>query len=326
MTTDPIPPLSTDQTSAPNAPFLHPAPTAKKDNRILLVIVCGLSSTLLALALVFALDRADMNVMGWYANYVFPVGAILVGLVASSGYAIGAWGMGLRFSRILLVAIVLLQIFSYFGIKYAGFAVQGPLVDRTGRVVGFMEYYHITTVNSAWKEEHGKLGKPLGNLGYLIRLGEITGFALGTLIAPIALSRKPYCELCERYMKTKVLALLPASKFKKGHLFGKPASEMTEQEVMETSMASAVQLVSLAATGNTPALTENLAAVQPLRKQAKKLRRTLRLQLVYCAQCHSGYIEIIQTETKGRNTNRISLGRTELQRQVISDLHTQNVV
>jgi hypothetical protein len=48
-----------------------------------------------------ATNTKDFNIMGWYANYVLPIGALLVGLVASSGYGIASWITG---QKILLAA------------------------------------------------------------------------------------------------------------------------------------------------------------------------------------------------------------------------------
>ena len=54
------------------------------------VLLCGLATTALALFGVYLLDAKtdDFHIMGWYANYILPVGAVIVGVAASSGYGI----------------------------------------------------------------------------------------------------------------------------------------------------------------------------------------------------------------------------------------------
>src|SRR5581483_8432529 len=60
------------------------APHEKSRNRSLVVLAAGLASTVVALVGVMLISHyGDENVMGWYANYVIPAGAVLVGLVAS---------------------------------------------------------------------------------------------------------------------------------------------------------------------------------------------------------------------------------------------------
>lgn len=299
--------------------------TPKKPKRASLVIAAGVASTVLILFLVYILDasNANINPMGWYADYVIPVGAILIGLIASSGYALVAWLTGLKIRRGLLVAIVLLQIGGYFSAKYTEFAVQGPLVHQdTGERVGFFEYFHATTVNMAWKDDHDKMGQPLGGLGYAVRFGEIVGFILGTLIAPFALSKRPYCDPCEQYMKSSSLVLLPASNTKAGHLFGKKAIAMTAQQVMENGMTDVVELVSLATAGDVPGFTAKLAALAPARGQAKKLSRRIDVRLVHCPHCSAGRLDVMLVETHGRSTTSKSLGQTELSAEFLRAYRT----
>src|SRR5438105_15575156 len=61
------------------------------------VLLCGLATTALTLLGVYALNRVapDFNIMGWYANKILPMGSMLVGIAASSGYGIAAWPSGL---------------------------------------------------------------------------------------------------------------------------------------------------------------------------------------------------------------------------------------
>src|SRR5882672_10034030 len=87
-------PLPSESSGIPSAvPAAQPvmpleltyAPQAKSQSRPVWVLAIGLCTTVVALAGVYALDiKGDTNVMGWYLNYFIPVGALLVGLVASS--------------------------------------------------------------------------------------------------------------------------------------------------------------------------------------------------------------------------------------------------
>src|SRR5580692_2014574 len=55
-----------------------------------LVLIGGAASTAVALLAVYFLNETGTNVMGWYADYVLPIGALLVGLLASSGFGVAS--------------------------------------------------------------------------------------------------------------------------------------------------------------------------------------------------------------------------------------------
>jgi len=121
-----------------------PAPVAT-GGQVRLVLGAGLITTTLALLGVYLLNRhADANVMGWYANYVIPVGAILVGLAAASGYGLASWFAGVKITKMLLWTIVLVQIAAYFAAQYIEYTVLKP-VYRDGTPLGFWEYFDAAT-------------------------------------------------------------------------------------------------------------------------------------------------------------------------------------
>jgi hypothetical protein len=295
--------------------LLDPAAPLKSSKRNYIVIGAGIISSAVALLAVYLLQTsADENVMGWYADFVIPIGAILVGLVASSGYGLAAWKLGIKIRRGLLAAIIALQIGAYFTAQYTEFAMKGPLADETGHVLTFPEYFHLITVNTAWKDEQGKMGTPLGGLGYLLRLGELAGFVLGTLVTPLVLRARSYCELCEEYMQSKSLALLPASNVKAGHIFGKKAIQMTAEEALESGMTEVVELVSLGTAGDALALR---------RGQYKKLARRIDVKLVSCARCSSGWLEIQMCENHGRQVSVKKIGRSEVGQSFVRELRAR---
>ena len=98
MTTEPTPVVSLP---APGLP--------RREQSHILVLLSGIGTTLVALLGVYLLDVTtdDFHIMGWYANYVLPVGALLVGLVASFGYGLASWLTGIKITRGLLVKVLL---------------------------------------------------------------------------------------------------------------------------------------------------------------------------------------------------------------------------
>jgi hypothetical protein len=94
---------------------LQYAPQAKSPTRVVPIILAGVLTTALALLGVYLLDaKAEFNIMGWHLNYVIPGGAIIVGLVASSGHGLASYFTGLKIRKGLLWMILLLQLGAYF--------------------------------------------------------------------------------------------------------------------------------------------------------------------------------------------------------------------
>src|SRR5258708_3259201 len=182
--------------------ILPPAPTSVREERSYLpVILAGLASTALALVGVYILDvrASDFHIMGWYADYVLPVGALIVGVAASSGYGLASWFSGVKITRTLLLIVLALQLGAYFAALYIEFANLHLVHRLDGSQVGFFEYYDFIARGFAWKQSNGSTGEPLGLWGYFFRGLEVVGFVGGSLIAPLALFKARYCAECQRY-------------------------------------------------------------------------------------------------------------------------------
>src|SRR3974390_2762117 len=105
-------------------PMLAPAPINVREERSYLpVILSGLATTALALLGVYVLDvtAEDFHIMGWHADYVLPVGAVIVGVVASSGYGLASWFSGVKITKGLLWIVLGLQLLAYFAAQYVEF-------------------------------------------------------------------------------------------------------------------------------------------------------------------------------------------------------------
>jgi hypothetical protein len=173
------------------------------------VLQSGLVTTAAALLGVWLLQRRwDVHLMGSFFYHVIPVGAIIVGLVASIGYVWASWFTGLRINRLLLVAIVALHVSAYFAAHYIKFRGLHLVWRDTGEPLGFWHWFHLTTMAWRWRgsEMHGE---PLGYGGYAFRLLEIAGFVGGVLLFPWVLSSHPYCRECQRYQRRREFGYAP---------------------------------------------------------------------------------------------------------------------
>src|SRR5207245_465181 len=81
----------------------------------------------------------------YYFRWV-PVGAIVIGVIASSGYALGAWWSGVRVRGGLLLTILLLQLIAYFAAQYTEFSSLNLRYPDTGADIEFGSYFHHTTL------------------------------------------------------------------------------------------------------------------------------------------------------------------------------------
>src|SRR4051812_37741207 len=115
----------------------------------LAVLICGLATTAATLAGVYWLGKHtdEFHIMGWYANYVIPAGAIIVGMASASGYAIASGVSGVRIGKGLLLAVLLLQAVAYVTAEYIEYRdvmdVFGQQGLRAGAGPTFPQYYDL---------------------------------------------------------------------------------------------------------------------------------------------------------------------------------------
>ena len=133
----------------------------REEQSYLLVLISGLATTALTLVGVYVLDaNTDFHIMGWYANYILPIGAVIVGVAASSGYGLASWFSGIKITRSLLWIVLVLQLAAYFATQYIGFKSLHLVHRKNGTPVGFVEYFDATARSFAWKQDNGSAGAP----------------------------------------------------------------------------------------------------------------------------------------------------------------------
>src|SRR5687768_4809231 len=120
--------------------------TVVKRKGTLGVILGGLVTSFLALAVVWFISAAneEFHIMGWYAMYIIPAGAICVGIVAGSGYCLVSWLRGVKINGVLLWSVLALQLLVYIEAQYLEYRLYQP-VFPDGRRVPFTTYFDLTT-------------------------------------------------------------------------------------------------------------------------------------------------------------------------------------
>jgi hypothetical protein len=291
-----------------------------------LVLLGGAVTIALALAGVWLASRSGENVMGWYANYVIPMGAILVGLVASSGFGIASYASGTKVTGGLLLAVVALLLGGYWLAQYLAFLVAFPdgAVLANGEPAGFFDYYDAVTRSFHWVE-HGRPGKPFGALGYLMRLGEIVGFTGGGVIIPFALRKLPYCDACRVYMKSPLVARIPAGiAWKKVNAKKQPqeaqAQDLRARQALEDGQAK-LQAVLAAAAKDGPSLEQALAEHGTVKdRSVEKLSARIWVHLVHCRRCGQGELRADLVTGQGKQVKRMVISRSPVDRAVVVSL------
>lgn len=258
------------------------------------IMAAGLATTALALFAVYYLgERSEIYVMGWYANFVIPVGALLVGALAGCGYGVASWVTGTKIRRSLMWNIVVTQIAAYGFAQYQEYKIlvdQDPLLAQ----LSFTEYFDLTTRAFAW-EEDGEAGEPFGVWGYAMRAIEVAGFTLGGLIAPALLMAAPYCESCGVYMKTKQLGILPAGikprKIKKKDKEGQAAYEKEIQDALDTGGKLVEKLREMYSEGDSAGVREVIAEHKANQKEIGKQTTRTQVSIHRCPRCNGGTLK-----------------------------------
>lgn len=315
--------MSVPATAQQTAP--QPMVTVAAGNASLLVLLAGLASTAAALAAVWAISKyADENVMGWYANYVLPVGAILVGAVASTGFGVSSWATGTKISGKLLVAVGATLLAGYWAAQYVQFRVlftDGEALADGGEV-SFLDWYDFVTRSFAWKDHGGNLGASLGAWGYLLRAGEIVGFCGGGLATPLLLRNVPYCASCKAYMRQPVVAVIPAGapnrKVSKKDPAALAAREAEVQEAYARGEAALAKVFAAGQAGDAAAFSTAVAEAGPLSSQraANKLPARIHVRLVHCRRCSDGALSASVVTGQGKQLRVTPLRAQPLARGV----------
>jgi hypothetical protein len=256
------------------------------DHRSEIVTAAGAATTLLALAAVFALAHDGTNVMGWYANYVIPAGALLVGAIAASGYGIAAWFTGLKMTRRLMLSVIGQLVLSYFIAQYEEYRHAVP-----GGEIGFWSWFDLVTRAFSFAGHDGSPGSPFGTWGYAMRALEIIGFIAGGWAVPAALRAKPYCDACRTYRRTKRIALMPG---------GFPNDGGSDGFVVLYTAAAAVDRKTFDST---------ILRYGPLKeaREAQKARSRIAIDAVRCPRCAEGYLAATRFEGQGKQIRRFTL-------------------
>ncbi|HEX8297633.1 MAG TPA: hypothetical protein VF594_00620 [Rubricoccaceae bacterium] len=286
------------------------------------VVIGGVITTVLTLVLSYWLSvRFGFNAMGLYGWYILPFGALLVGLIAGSGYGIASWLTGFRIGKGTLWVILALQVLAY---GLAQVAEYNALASTGMPLPAFVPYFDGVTRDIRFEDDNGVVGQPLGTLGYGVRLLELIGFVGGALLIPAGIRTKPYCETCGRYMKTRTLGALPAS-VKDRRMWRKADEEKAAYAAeQETALAQGEavhnHLFELAEAGNAPAFADAATLLKAGTKEANTLPVRFVVQMSGCPTCRRGVLSSQVASGQGRNVSMSALAAVPVAPEVVRAL------
>jgi hypothetical protein len=162
----------------------------------------GLATTLLVVAIdVTVLKWAGISLVGTLV-WIIPAGAIVGGVLAASGYYLGARYTHSRASPPLLVLMVIIAVLAYFLIywfDYTQLEVDGEPVRNSVTFWNFVDY---RLTHSRLYGRHFLRGIDLGVFGYVLAGAEFIGFLLGGVVAYSLLSGEKMCPSCNLYFSS----------------------------------------------------------------------------------------------------------------------------
>ncbi len=144
----------------------------------------------------------------WWA--VIPVGAFLTGLLAASGYYLGAVKLGVKPTRFvawsMLVIAGLVQLALYYSQYAMATTEDGQAISRFVSFPNFVGWmlshakYGLIVYGYRPGGEDG--GLEVGSLGYVVAALQFVALVAGGLFMYAILANKPYCDGCAKYLES----------------------------------------------------------------------------------------------------------------------------
>jgi hypothetical protein len=291
--------------SASPSEFAPIAPASAKGP--LPVLLAGAATTAAALAVHEIALRFDTNLLGMQANYVLPLGAMGLGLLASIGFCAAAYVTGRRVTGPLLLASAAVLVAGYFGLQYYEYRLRFPDgLAQDGSQLSFWDYYEWMARSLRYRSDKRGLGGPLGAWGFGVRALQVCGFALMGLVPLLTLRSRSYCGPCGRYRRSTELGLIQAGIPDK--VFGNDSPERVAERAARAQQGEAAlqRIVGLVSAGDGPGATAALAEAAPraARKQADAANARLSLALAHCPRCREGELIVTRVTGQGKQIRR----------------------
>jgi hypothetical protein len=172
------------------------------------LIVTGfgmITSVLTAIVLAASETKFSIALYSFTLWFVIPVGALLSGFAAASGYYFGARIFHHRPTRLLIFNVISVAVTTYFLLNYLEYRFLDIKGQAVSELIPFGQYMDIMLSHQSleFRIRGAKLGETgdLGSFGYVMAVLQIVGFAVGGLCVYTYLRAAPFCDRCNRYLK-----------------------------------------------------------------------------------------------------------------------------
>ena len=139
--------------------------------------------------------------------FVIPVGAICSGMIAASGYLLGARLVNHRPGRGLLALILASSAAMFFFIQWLDYSLMTVGGQALKDSISFGDFLTYTIAHTSLRfGMSGHLtgtGVEIGAAGYLFALVQIAGFLIGGFAIYAYLTSMTYCDDCRLYLNSK---------------------------------------------------------------------------------------------------------------------------
>lgn len=196
------------------APKPRPAASAQRVNQqvasstgtsgSLIVAACGLSTSVITAFLIHLLYKlTGFNLFTFHLFVVVPVGALLVGFAAASGYYIGGIYFQKKASFFLFIQMVIIAGFTQYLIYYLKYhSATFETGEHVSNYITLGQYLKITLASAHFRSlrSAADLGS-VGSFGYWLAVFDFIGILIGSILVFIYLSSVPVCGTCDIYYK-----------------------------------------------------------------------------------------------------------------------------
>jgi hypothetical protein len=168
------------------------------------VAAFGVVAFALTVVAVTAIERlTGFNLFTFSLWVILPVGALLTGAAAASGYYFGSLFFHIRPNWFLLVQIIFVAAVAQIAIYYGEY--NSLILDdgtKASTLVSFRDYLDISLTQT-----HLRIGRAavdtgeVGSLGYWLAGIEFLGFIAGGVFVFLMLLIRPACKNCSRYLR-----------------------------------------------------------------------------------------------------------------------------
>lgn len=169
------------------------------------VVLGGVATSLLTVAGITLIDLiTGFNLFSFSLWFIIPVGAMICGAVAASGYYIASIVLHKRPKPILLLQMVVVAALTQLLIYYAEYAMLTVDGTPASSLISFPDYMDLVLTKT-----HYKAGRAMqidagevGSFGYWLAALDFIGFIAGAVFLYLYLTKRAFCEACGKYFST----------------------------------------------------------------------------------------------------------------------------